>query len=186
MKLLHIDSSALGAHSVSRDLTASIVEAFRERHPGLDVAYRDLAAAPLGDWSPAAAADGDALDQFLSSDVIVVGAPMYNFAIPSQLKAWIDRVCVAGRTFRYEATGPVGLAGGKRVVIASTRGGLYTEGPTAALDFQEPYLRRVFAFLGIDDVRVVRAEGLNLDEGHRRQALAAAQESIDGLRARAA
>ncbi|HUD43061.1 MAG TPA: NAD(P)H-dependent oxidoreductase [Dokdonella sp.] len=185
MNLLHIDSSALGSRSVSRELTAAIVAAFAGRDPDLHVTYRDLAAAPLGDWSPETAAD-TVLEEFLAADVVVLGAPMYNFGIPSQLKAWIDRICVAGRTFRYEAGGPVGLAGGKRVVIASTRGGLYATGAAAALDFQEPYLRKVLGFIGITDVEVIRAEGLNLDEGHRTQALATAREAVAALPARAA
>lgn len=185
MNLLHIDSSVLGARSVSRELTAAIVAAFADRDPDLHVTYRDLAAAPLGDWSPGTAADA-ALEEFLAADVVVLGAPMYNFGIPSQLKAWIDRICVAGRTFRYETSGPVGLAGGKRIVIASTRGGLYAAGAGAALDFQEPYLRKVFGFLGIDDVQLVRAEGLNLDEAHRAQALAAARDAVAALRTLAA
>lgn len=185
MNLLHIDSSALGARSVSRELTAAIVAAFADRHPELHVHYRDLAAEPLGDWTPGDPGD-DVLDAFLAADVIVLGAPMYNFGIPSQLKAWIDRICVAGRSFRYEASGPVGLAGGKRVVIASTRGGLYAEGAATALDFQEPYLRKVLGFLGITDVQIVRAEGLNLDDGHRARALATAREAVDALRMRAA
>lgn len=185
MNLLHIDSSALGDRSVSRELSAATVAAFADRHPDLHVTYRDLAAAPIGDWSPGDTSDA-VLEEFLAADVVVLGAPMYNFGIPSQLKAWIDRICVAGRTFRYDAGGPVGLAGGKRVVIASTRGGLYTEGAAAALDFQEPYLRRVLGFLGIGDVEVIRAEGLNLDEGHRAQALAAARDAVAALRTRAA
>ena len=100
---------------------------------------------------------------------------MYNLGVPSVLKAWIDRISIAGVTFRYTEKGPVGLAGGKRVVIASTRGGLYAAGsPGAALDFQETYLRTVFAFLGVTDVEVVRAEGLALSPEHRQAALQAA------------
>jgi FMN-dependent NADH-azoreductase len=185
MNLLHIDSSALGTRSVSRELSAAIVAAFADRHPDLHVISRDLAAAPLGDWSPGHAEDA-VLEEFLAADVVVIGAPMYNFGIPSQLKAWIDRICVAGRTFRYDAGGPVGLAGGKRVVIASARGGRYAEGAAAAFDFQEPYLRKVFGFLGITDVEVIRAEGLALDEDHRAQALAAARDAVTALRLRAA
>jgi FMN-dependent NADH-azoreductase len=98
------------------------------------------------------------MDQFLASDVIVIGAPMYNFSIPSQLKAWIDRIAVAGKTFRYGPNGPEGLAKGKKVVIASARGGAY--GDESPADFQEPYLRHVFGFLGISDIEFVRAEGV--------------------------
>ena len=125
MKLLHVDSSALGANSVSRELTAAIVNAWKQREPGLEVTYRDLAANPLPHWLPVADAAsmpaGDPLAALFAADVIVIGAPMYNFGIPSTLKAWIDRVAVAGKTFRYTAEGPVGLAGGKQVIVASTR-----------------------------------------------------------------
>src|ERR1700742_258954 len=143
MNLLHIDSSILGPNSVSRKLSADIVAAERRRHPGLNVVYRDLAAAPVGHLSAAhiGAAPADALeadiaegkamlDEFLAADIVVIGAPMYNFNIPSQLTAWIDRVLVNGKTFRYTPEGPVGLAGGKTVIVASSRGGFY--GPETA------------------------------------------------------
>jgi FMN-dependent NADH-azoreductase len=107
--------------------------------------------------------------------VIVVGAPMYNFSVPSQLKAWIDRVAVAGRTFRYTAEGPQGLAGGKRVIVASTRGGMHRG---TVSDFVEPYLRQVFGFLGITDIEFVTAEGLAYSPEHRAKAMAAALASI--------
>jgi len=186
MKLLHIDSSALGGHSVSRGLTASIVAELVREQPGLDVTYRDLAAQPLPHWSPVAdAADpvailsSEVLEEFLAADVIVIGAPMYNFSIPSALKAWIDRVAVAGKTFHYTANGPEGLAKGKRVVIASSRGGIYSQGSAAqSFDFQEPYLRAVLGFLGITDVEFVRAEGVNVSADHKTEALKTAQASI--------
>jgi len=186
MKLLHIDSSALGSHSVSRGLTAAIVAELVREQPGLDVTYRDLAAQPLPHWSPVAdAADpaailsSEVLEEFLAADVIVIGAPMYNFSIPSALKAWIDRVAVAGKTFHYTANGPEGLAKGKRVVIASSRGGIYSQGSAAqSFDFQEPYLRAVLGFLGITDVEFVRAEGVNVSADHKTEALKTAQASI--------
>ncbi|MDH4907653.1 FMN-dependent NADH-azoreductase [Xanthomonas axonopodis pv. ricini] len=180
MKLLHLDSSALGANSVTRVLSAAVVEQQRRRHPELDVSYRDLDRDPiphltaqtLAQADPAEAAAAEAvMQQFLQADVIVIGAPMYNFAIPSTLKAWIDRIAVAGRTFQYTANGPEGLAGGKRVIIASARGGLYAD-PTN--DFQEPYLRQVLGFLGIDDISFVRAEGVAYSPQHRADALASA------------
>lgn len=152
MKLLHLDSSALGANSISRVLSAAVVEQQRRLHPEVEVSYRDLDRDPiphltaqtLAQADPAEAAAAEAvMQQFLQADVIVIGAPMYNFAIPSTLKAWIDRIAVAGRTFQYTANGPEGLAGGKRVIIASARGGLYAD-PTN--DFQEPYLRQVLGF----------------------------------------
>lgn len=186
MKLIHIDSSALGAHSVSRELTAAIVGNYRLNHPGLEVRYHDLVANPLPHWtpvadaaSPAVARGGELLDEFLAADVIVVGAPMYNFSIPSQLKAWIDRIAVAGKTFRYGENGPEGLAGGKKLSIASTRGGIYSPGSQgAAMDFQETYLRSVFGFLGITDIEVIRAEGVNMGAEHKQKVLDAAHAAI--------
>ncbi|KPL47836.1 FMN-dependent NADH-azoreductase [Xanthomonas axonopodis] len=180
MKLLHLDSSALGANSVSRVLSAAVVEQQRRLHPEVEVSYRDLDRDPiphltaqtLAHTDPAEAADAEAvMQQFLQADVIVIGAPMYNFGIASTLKAWIDRIAVAGRTFQYTANGPEGLAGGKRVIIASARGGVYAE-PTN--DFQEPYLRQVLGFLGIDDISFVRAEGVAYSPQHRDDALSAA------------
>ena len=186
MKLLHIDSSALGNHSVSRGLTASIVAELVREQPGAEVTYRDLAAQPLPHWSPVAdAADPAAvlgsavLEEFLAADVIVIGAPMYNFSISSSLKAWIDRVAIAGKTFQYTANGPEGLAKGKRVIIASSRGGFYGQGTAAqSFDFQEPYLRAVLGFLGITEVEFVRAEGVNVSADHKTEALKTAQASI--------
>jgi FMN-dependent NADH-azoreductase len=193
MKLLHLDASALGAHSVSRQLTAAIVAQWVRNHPGIEVDYHDLAARPIPHWMPVADAsrDPDGLGQavladFLAADVIVIGAPMYNFGIPSQLKAWIDRIAVPGKTFRYTETGPEGLAGGKKVIVASTRGGIYSaDAPAAVMDFQEPYLRTVFGFFGITDLEFVRAEGMGLGPEPKALAIERALQSIDGL-ARAA
>ncbi len=186
MKLLHIDSSALGQYSVSRELSAAIVAGWKRHHPDLEVVYRDLAAEPLPHWSPVAdAADPAAvagqavLDEFFAADVVVIGAPMYNFNIPSSLKAWIDRVLVAGKTFRYTEKGPEGLAGGRKVIIASSRGGFYgADSPIAHYDFQEAYLRHVFGFMGVTDLEFVRAEGIGLGPDHRAKALDAAHAVI--------
>lgn len=184
MKLLHIDSSASGANSVTRELSAAIVARWKAEVPGLSTEYRDLNTDPVshltghalaGSDPAAAAASERVLQQFLDADVIVIGAPMYNFSIPSTLKAWIDRVAVAGRTFRYTAEGPEGLAKGKRMVIASARGGVHSDAPS---DFQEPYLRFLFGFLGITDLEFVRAEGIAMSPQHRSDALAAAHASI--------
>ena len=178
MKLLHIDSSALADNSVTRQLTAAIVARWQDQVPGLKVTYRDLDAQPLPHLTgpvlakvdPAVAeASEETLRQFLDADVVVIGAPMYNFGIPSTLKAWIDRVAVAGRTFRYTEKGPEGLAGNKKVIIASGRGGIHSG---AASDFQEPYLKFVLGFLGITDVEFVRAEGVNYSPQHRADAMA--------------
>ena len=184
MKLLHIDSSALGANSVTRELSAAVVARWQDRVPGLQVQYRDLDANPvphltgrsLAKTDPAEVADAEqVLKQFLEADVVVIGAPMYNFAIPSTLKAWIDRVTVAGTTFRYTQNGPEGLAGGKKLVIASGRGGVHSGAPS---DFQEPFLKFLFGFLGIDDVEFVRAEGVAISPQNRAEAIAAARASI--------
>ncbi len=201
-KLLHIDSSILGPNSVSRELSASIVTAERAAHPDLKVARLDLATDPIGHLTglhlaaaqgiapeaPALATDvaagNAALEAFLDADIVVVGAPMYNFGIPSQLKAWIDRLAVAGKTFRYTETGPEGLAGGKRVIIASSRGGFYgADTAMAALDHQENYLRGIFAFFGITDITFIRAEGVAMGDDARNQAVTRAQSEIRKLAA---
>ena len=194
MKLLHIDSSALGGYSVSRQLTADIVAELKRATPNLAVRYHDLAAQPLPHWSPVADASDPAvarstemLEEFLAADVIVIGAPMYNFAISSSLKAWLDRILVAGKTFRYTANGPEGLAGGKRVIIASSRGGFYgKDTPSAAMDFQEPYLRAALGFIGISDIEFVRAEGIAVGDEQKTAALESARRSIGSLVAKAA
>ena len=170
MKILHLDTSITGEQSTSRRLTARIAESLRAASPEATTTYRDLAKDPLPHFSIADASESDRaaaaaiLEEFLASDVVVIGAPMYNFSIPSQLKAWIDSIAVAGKTFRYTEHGPEGLAGGKRVIVASTRGGIYSDGPMAAYDFQETYLRTVFGFIGITDVEFVRAEGVAMQD----------------------
>jgi FMN-dependent NADH-azoreductase len=202
MNLLHVDSSILGPGSVSRQLSAEIVAAEQRLYPGLEVVYRDLAATPIGHLTGAhlaarsgavpetaeAQADiaaGDAmLAEFLAADIIVVGAPMYNFAISSQLKAWIDRLAVAGKTFRYSDKGAEGLAGGKRVLIASSRGGYYgPQAPAAFLDHQETYLRGIFGFFGVTDLTFIRAEGVALGAEQRAKSIDAARLAIEGLAA---
>ena len=184
MKLLHLDSSALSGNSVTRELTAAIVARWQDKLPQLQVEYRDLDSNPLPHLTARSLAQADSaeaadaartMEQFLAADVLVIGAPMYNFSIPSTLKAWIDRVAVAGKTFRYTEKGPEGLAGGKRVIIASGRGGIHTNAPT---DFQEAYLRQVFGFLGVTDIEFVRAEGVAYSPQHRSDAIAGALASI--------
>ncbi|QXX76578.1 FMN-dependent NADH-azoreductase [Methylovirgula sp. HY1] len=200
--ILHIDSSILGGYSVSRALTSDIVAKQRALHPGARVIRRDLvvdAVLHLSDAhiavfrggevsSPALGQDvamgGAYIDDLFAADIIVIGAPMYNFSIPSQLKGWIDRVCVAGRTFQYGANGPEGLLKGKKVFIASTRGGVYTgDSPAAPLDYQESYLRSVLGFIGLVDVTIIRAEGLNVSEAAKAAAVAKAKTEIAALAA---
>lgn len=206
MKLLHIDSSVLGAHSVSRLLTAEIVAQWQTSHPGTTVDYLDLAvdapshfdanALGIKVGQPAQPTEAQVrenavserlVSQFLAADVIVVGAPLYNFSIPSQLKAWIDRLAQAGRTFKYTDQGAVGLAGGKTVIVASSRGGVYStsEGGQAA-EHQESYLKVVFGFFGITDVRFVRAEGVAMGEAPKAAALESARADIRAVTAEAA
>lgn len=188
MNVLHIDSSALGTGSASREITAAIVAGLKAKSPGLKVTYRDVDANPLPHFTAATLAGAnlgeaelaaEVMAEFQEADVLVVGAPMYNFSVPSTLKAWIDRIAVAGKTFRYTAEGPEGLARGKTAIIVSTRGGNY--GDNSPADFQEGYLRQVFGFIGITDVRIVRAEGLNLSPESREAAM---QGALGGLQAK--
>jgi len=199
MKLLHIDSSPLGGNSVSRELTRRIVTQWRATHPNTQVELLDLAKDAPGHLNADSLgfrlgvnAEGQSdvqrrenelseklVSQLLAADVIVVGAPMYNFGVPSQLKAWIDRVAQAGRTFKYTEKGPVGLAAGKTVIVASSRGGMYSSNPAlAGLDHQESYLQTVFGFFGITDLRIVRAEGVAMGEEAKQVALANANLEI--------
>ena len=194
MKLLHVDSSALGGNSVSRQLTERTVAQWRATHPGTVVEYLDLAVDTpnhlnidalgfkLGNLADSQASRREnavsekLVTQFLAADVIVVGAPMYNFTIPTQLKAWIDRLAQPGRTFTYTDKGPQGLAVGKTLIVASSRGGKYDVG--SAMEHQESYLKAVFGFMGVTDVRFVRAEGLAMGEAAKVQALADATLQI--------
>jgi FMN-dependent NADH-azoreductase len=188
MNILHLDSSILGEQSASRTLSAAVVARLRADAPQARIRYRDLAAAPLPHLDAAALAKADparaaqdeaVLAEFEAADAVVLGVPMYNFAIPGQLKAWIDRVAVAGRTFRYTERGPEGLAGGKRVIAAASYGGSHPAG--GGSNFVEPYLRFLFGFLGIDDVEFVTAEGLAVSPGHRELALSVARSRISSL-----
>ncbi len=198
MKLLHVDSSILATHSVSRQLTAEIVAQWLAHHPGTTVEHLDLAvdtpshfgadALGIKTGQPAQPTEAQQrenavserlVSQFLAADVIVVGAPLYNFTIPSQLKAWIDRLAQVGRTFKYTDKGAVGLAGDKTVIVASSRGGIYsTTEAGQATEHQESYLRVIFGFFGITDVRFVRAEGLAMGDAARTAALSSARIDI--------
>ena len=198
MQLLHIDSAITGAQSVSRQLTAQTVDAWRANNPHVQVQYLDLmvdapahytadAMAPrtgqTAELSTAQqrenAVSERLVSQFLAADVVVIGAPMYNFSIPTQLKAWIDRLAQPGRTFQYTAQGAQGLAQGKTVVVVSSRGGVYSTSEAGqAMEHQESYLRTVMGFFGITDVRIVRAEGVGLGEEAKALALATAAQAI--------
>jgi FMN-dependent NADH-azoreductase len=205
MNILHIDASPLGNASISRQLTAAVVSKLKQEHPAAAVTHRDLIATPVSHLSgellqilrPVAGAALPAgetvrreaeqtetlVTEFLAADVVVIGAPMFNFSIPSQLKAWIDRVAQAGRTFRYTAEGPVGLATAKAIIV-STRGGVYAgTAYEAAMDHQESYLRTVLSFLGIKDITFVRAEGVAMGPEKKEEALNTATRQIAELRA---
>ncbi len=198
MKLLHIDSSILGDASASRQLTREVVETLQAADSDLELTYRDLSKDVTAHLSGATfAAKGTPaekrnlsqklevelneaiLNEFMAADVIVLGAPMYNFTVPTQLKAWIDQISVAGVTFRYTEKGPEGLAKGKRVVIVSTSGGKHAGTPTGVA--HEDYLKLVFGFLGITDIEVVRADGLAYSPEVKDASFAAARARIGDL-----
>ncbi|MBB1635544.1 MULTISPECIES: FMN-dependent NADH-azoreductase [Cupriavidus] len=200
MKILQIDSSVLGDHSASRSLTAKVVADLRAKHPEATLTVRDLdqdAPAHLsGALLPVLGGPKDGLNavqeselqrteaflkEFLEADVLVVGVPQYNFGIPSQLKSWIDRIAQAGRTFKYTETGPVGLAGGKRVIVVSSRGGVRQD--ANALDLHEQTVDVVFRFLGITDITYVRAHGLAMGPEAREASLVAANGAVAALAA---
>jgi len=195
MKLLHIDSSILGDNSASRQLSREVVEAWKAAEPGITVTYRDLAADAISHFSAQtliaagtsaelrdaalkheADLSASAMAEFLAADAVVIAAPMYNFSIPTQLKAWIDRIAVAGQTFRYTEAGPEGLCGGKKLVIVSTAGGLHAGQPSGV--GHEEYLKLMFGFLGITDIEFVRAEGLAYGDDIRTKAMSEATLQI--------
>ncbi|MBR2121218.1 MAG: NAD(P)H-dependent oxidoreductase [Pseudomonadota bacterium] len=201
MKLLHIDASILGGNSVSRQVSAAVVQQLRATSTDLTVTYRDLAAKPLSHLSGEhlAAAQGAtpesatvredvaagtaALDEFLAADIVVIGAPMYNFAAPSQLKAWIDRIAVAGKTFKYSEAGVQGLVTGKRVIIVVSRGGFYgADSPSAGFEHLETYLRSVFGFIGVTP-EIITAEGVQISPEQREKSLAGALAAAGALQA---
>ncbi|MDN7139976.1 FMN-dependent NADH-azoreductase [Pseudomonas sp. JQ170] len=195
MKLLHIDSSILGDNSASRQLSRSVVEAWKAADPSLEVVYRDLAADAISHFSAAtlvaagtpqalrdaaqqheAQLSAETLQEFLDADAVVIGAPMYNFTVPTQLKAWIDRVAVAGKTFRYTEAGPQGLCGDKKVILVSTAGGLHAGQPTGV--GHEEFLKVFLGFIGVTDLEIVRAHGLAYGDEPRANAMSAAQQQI--------
>ena len=200
MRILHIDSSITGAASVSRQLTADIVSALQQAHPEAMVEHLDLGNNPPPHLGPQslgmrtgqeAATEAERqenaisealVSQFLAADVIVLGVPFYNFTIPTQLKAWFDRIAQAGRTFRYTANGPEGLATGKKVYVVSTRGGMYsTSEGGQAMERQESYLKVIFGFMGVTDISIIRAEGLGMGEDARTSAIGQAKQLIEQL-----
>ncbi len=185
MNILHLDSSITGEASVSRHISAQIIAKLKAGNPSVDVVYRDLVANPLEHLTLPAygeAISAEILAEFQSADTLVIGVPMYNFTISSQLKAWIDRIAVAGQTFKYTDKGAVGLAGGKRVILAVARGGLYGEGmPAAAFEHAVSYLKAVFGFVGITAIDVVVAEGIAMGPDAKVAGMNAAEQAVAAL-----
>ncbi|UIJ72698.1 FMN-dependent NADH-azoreductase [Aurantimonas sp. HBX-1] len=199
--VLAITSSALGDASVSDKLVGDALTGLRARDPGLEIIVRDLGRYPVPHLdadsatalrgaepaNPAQAAARALSDQMIAelraADLILIGAPMYNFGMTSTLKAWFDHVLRAGETFRYSAAGPQGLLEGKRALVIETRGGIYSEGPAQAMDSQEPHLRTLLAFIGVSDVTFIRAEGLAIDADRRASAIEAARRELDRVTA---
>jgi FMN-dependent NADH-azoreductase len=169
--ILHIDSSINGENSASRTLSRSIIDQLKSAEWGEQIVIRDLVSQPLPHLTLDAFADTSVLEEFLAADTVVIGAPMYNFTLPTQLKSWIDRIVIAGKTFRYTAEGPKGLVGDKRVIIALARGGFYdANSPAASLEHLETYLRGVFNFIGIEP-EFVSADGLAISPEQRDESL---------------
>jgi FMN-dependent NADH-azoreductase len=197
-KLLFIKSSILGGDSKSSEIAQEFVEAWRNAHPGAEVVARDLGKAPVSHlaldhlgalMTPADrrsheqvqnVATADAMiSELEEADIIVIASPMYNFSISTNLKAWIDHVVRAGRTFRYTAEGrPEGLLKNKEVVVVTGRGGIYSEGPMAGLDFQEPYLRTILGFIGLTNIRFIHVEGLRINPDVAAKGLAKARAAV--------
>jgi FMN-dependent NADH-azoreductase len=199
MNVLIIDSAATGGASVSRKLTDAAAATLRRRDPDARIVRRDIGSDPVphlteatvpairagiveSDAARVALALSDRLvEELREADVIVIGAPMYNFGMPSTLKAWFDHVLRARVTFRYTEAGPEGLLTGKKAIVVETRAGLYSEGPAAAMDSQEPHIRTLLAFMGIDDATFVRAEKLAFGPEAAAAAVADAIGAIETL-----
>lgn len=200
--VLYINSSVRTAGSLSRQLSAEFIAKWQAAHPQDVIVERDLAAHPVPHlneqmlgafFTPADKRNADQayavrlsdtlVDEVIAADVIVIGAPMYNFSVPSGLKAYIDQIARAGRTFQYTETGPVGLLTNKKVYIVTASGGVYSEGPAAGYDFLATYLRAVLGFLGITDISFIRAEGVALGEQAVADTLAKSRAAIDELAA---
>ena len=195
---LHIDSSPLGDHSVSRKLTAKVLAELKANHPDTQIVTRDLGASPLPHLSgitvgafftpadqrnevlnEALKLSDEVIDELLAADLFVIGAPMWNFGIPSSLKAWIDHIARAGRTFKYGASGPESLLpAGKKVIIVSSRGGIYSSGPMQVMDHQETYLKSILGFIGLHDVSIIRAEGVAMGEEAVKTAMHSAENNL--------
>ncbi|TDH34242.1 FMN-dependent NADH-azoreductase [Pseudohoeflea suaedae] len=198
--ILVVNSSALGPHSVSKALVDSTVEKLKVSSPDAKIVVRDVGASPIPHMTadnvvPEPETEGqkaarklsdDVIGEVQDADIIVIGAPMYNFGIPSTLKAWFDHLLRAGVTFRYTEAGPEGLLKGKRAIVVLSRGGLYSEGPLQVLDAQEPHLNALLGFVGITDVTYVRAEKLAFSPEDREASIANAQTEVHAVASKVA
>jgi FMN-dependent NADH-azoreductase len=200
--ILVLNSSVLGHASVSRVLVEEEVARLTGVDPGATIVHRDLGAAPIPRLTVATVAgvrgepvtdaqltartlSNELIAELRNTDTIVIGAPMYNFSISTGLRAWFDHVLRAGETFSYSEAGPQGLLTGKRVIVIESRGGLYSEGPARAIDFQEPYLRQLLGFMGLTDVAFIRAEKIGFGPDAREAAVSAAKGKISAVVAEA-
>ena len=196
--ILVLNSSVLGHASVSRVLVKEAVARLTDVDPGATIVHRDLGVAPVPHLTEATVAgvrgepvtdaqltarmlSNELIAELRNADTIVIGSPMYNFSISTGLRAWFDYVLRAGETFSYSEAGPQGLLKGKRVVVIESRGGLYSEGPAKAIDFQEPYLRQLLGFMGLTDVAFIHAEKIGFGPDAREAALGAAKGKISAV-----
>jgi len=200
-QVLVLNSSLSGEASVSRLLVAETLALLVARDPGAKVVTRDLAQTEIPHLNPLAVAgvratattvaetrardlSDELIGELRAADTIIIGAPMYNFSIPTTLRTWFDHVLRAGETFSYSEAGPKGLLEGKRVIVVESRGGLYSEGPAQAIDFQEPYLRQLLGFIGLTDVTFVHAEKIGFGPDAREAAITAAKTELAEILAR--
>lgn len=199
-RILHINSSVRHSGSISRKVTEEFLSKWKAKEADVVITERDLAAHPLPhlteqtlgafftpeenrtvEQKQIAALSESLVQELFDADVIVIGAPMYNFSITSGLKAWVDHVARAGVTFKYGENGPVGLLTGKKVFIFTTSGGVYSQGPAAGMDFAGTYLRAVLGFIGLTDVQLIHSEGLATGEVGVEKALAQTSNTINEL-----
>lgn len=199
-RILHINSSVRTTDSISRKFTREFLDKRQAAYPDTVIVERDLAVNPLPhlteqmlgafftpaaqrtpEQAQAAQLSEQLVQELFDADIIVIGAPMYNFSVSSALKAWIDHVARAGLTFKYTETGPVGLVGGKKVYVFTSRGGVYSEGPAKSMDFHETYLRAVLGFIGITDITFIHTEGLGMGEAAVANALTQTRNAINEL-----
>jgi FMN-dependent NADH-azoreductase len=196
--LLVINSSVSGGNSVSRVLVEHAVAEFAKAYPSVRIVYRDLGEAPIAHLTADTLAgvrgtprteserrtrrlSDELIAELRTADTIIIGAPMYNFGVPTGLRAWFDHVLRAGETFSYSEAGPQGLLAGKRAIVIESRGGFYSEGPAKAIDFQEPYLRQLLGFIGVTEVTFIRAEKIGFSAQARDAAIATAKMQLTDL-----